>query len=55
MSDINAHLDNGFGDVGLSLSNWRLAWLLSRACNAGDPSSIPGLRRSPGKEICYPL
>ena len=25
------------------------------ACNAGDPSSIPGLERSPGEEIGYPL
>ena len=25
------------------------------ACNAGDPSSIPGLRKSPGEEIGYPL
>ena len=25
------------------------------ACNAGDPSSIPGSRRSPGKGIGYPL
>ena len=25
------------------------------ACNAGDPSSIPGLGRSPGEEIGYPL
>ena len=24
-------------------------------CNAGDPSSIPGLRKSPGEEIGYPL
>ena len=24
------------------------------ACNAGDPSSIPGLGRSPG-EVAYPL
>ena len=24
-------------------------------CNAGDPSSIPGLRRSPGEGIGYPL
>ena len=24
------------------------------ACNAGDPSSVPGLGRSPGKEIGYP-
>ena len=24
-------------------------------CNAGDPSSIPGLGRSPGEEIGYPL
>ena len=23
-------------------------------CNAGDPSSIPGLRRSPGEGIGYP-
>ena len=25
------------------------------ACNAGDPGSIPGLGRSPGEEIGYPL
>ena len=25
------------------------------ACNAGDPSSIPRLGRSPGEEIGYPL
>ena len=25
------------------------------ACNAGDPSSIPGLGRSPGKGKGYPL
>ena len=25
------------------------------ACNAGDAGSIPGLGRSPGKEIGYPL
>ena len=25
------------------------------ACNAGDPSSIPGLGRSPGERIGYPL
>ena len=24
-------------------------------CNAGDPSSIPGSRRSPGEGIDYPL
>ena len=24
-------------------------------CNAGDPSSIPGLGRSPGEELGYPL
>ena len=24
-------------------------------CNAGDPSSIPGLERSPGEGIGYPL
>ena len=24
-------------------------------CNAGDPGSIPGLGRSPGEEIGYPL
>ena len=24
-------------------------------CNAGDPSSIPGSRRSPGERISYPL
>ena len=25
------------------------------ACNAGDPGSIPGLGRSPGEGIGYPL
>ena len=25
------------------------------ACNAGDPGSIPGLARSPGERIGYPL
>ena len=25
------------------------------ACNAGDPGSIPGLGRSPGERIGYPL
>ena len=25
------------------------------ACNAGDPGSIPGLERSPGEKIGYPL
>ena len=25
------------------------------ACNAGDPDLIPGLRRSPGEGIGYPL
>ena len=25
------------------------------ACNAGDPGSIPGLRRSAGEQIGYPL
>ena len=24
-------------------------------CNAGDPSSIPGSRKSPGERISYPL
>ena len=24
-------------------------------CNAGDPGSLPGSGRSPGKRICYPL
>ena len=25
------------------------------ACNAGDPNSIPGMQRSPGEWIGYPL
>ena len=25
------------------------------ACNAGDPDSIPGFRRSPGEVIGYPI
>jgi len=28
---------------------------LPSACNAGDPSSIPGLGRSPGEGKGYPL
>ena len=28
---------------------------IESACNAGDPGSIPGSRRSPGKGIGYPL
>ena len=31
-----------------------LIWI-SWYCSAGDPSSIPGLGRSPGEGICYPL
>ena len=36
------------------------SWIYSSAgkesaCNAGDPSSIPESRRSPGEGICYPL
>ena len=30
-------------------------WGLESACNVGDPSSIPGLGRSPREEIGYPL
>ena len=29
--------------------------LKESSCNAGDPSSIPGLGRSPGKGNGYPL
>ena len=25
------------------------------ACNAGDPGLLPGGRRSPGEDMCYPL
>ena len=28
---------------------------IESVCNAGDPSSIPGLERSPGEGIGYPL
>ena len=37
------------------LETWAslIAWLV--ACSAGDPSSIPGLGRSPGEEKGYPL
>ena len=35
---------------------WTFLWLRKEsACNAGDPSSIPGLGRSPGEESGYPL
>ena len=52
-----------------SLSRYNLFWRLGvnivgfpvssvgkeSACNAGDPGSIPGLGRSPGEGISYPL
>ena len=28
---------------------------IESACNAGDPGSIPGLEKSPGEGISYPL
>ena len=34
-------------------SSWR--WLPESACNVGDPGSIPGSRRSPGKGNGNPL
>ena len=35
---------------------WTFLWLRKEsACNAGDPSSVPGLGRSPGEESGYPL
>ena len=40
------HADRGFPDSSVSKEF---------ACNAGDPSSIPGLGRSPGEGIGYPL
>ena len=34
---------------------WAFSWAgKESACNAGDPSSIPGLGRSPGEGIGYP-
>ena len=45
-------LFNDFGNVRGSL----IAQLVKNlACNAGDPGSIPGLGRSTGKRIGYPL
>ena len=45
-------LFNDFGNVKGSL----IAQLVKNlACNAGDPGSIPGLGRSTGKRIGYPL
>ena len=38
----------GFPDLGESACN-------AMQCNAGDPSSIPGLGRSPGEGIAYPF
>ena len=32
-----------------------LMWVEGSACNAGDPGSIPGLGRSTGEGIGYPL
>ena len=32
-----------------------LVFCIESACNAGDPGSIPGLERSPGEGIRYPL
>ena len=41
----------------LQLAPWLSWWLREKesACNAGDPGSIPGLGRSPGYRIGYPL
>ena len=45
-------------------SSWRssqprdwiqVSWIAESACNAGDPGSIPGLGRSTGEGIGYPL
>ena len=36
------------------LSNWR-ALSIKFTCNEGDPSSVPGLGRSAGEGIGYPL
>ena len=48
------------GDLIIHLLNLIIGFLCSSAdkeavCNAGDPSSIPGLGRSPGEGIGYPL
>ena len=39
---------SNYGDSDSSVSK-------ESACNAGDPSSIPGLGRSAGEGICYPF
>ena len=41
----------------LHLMYYRASMIVGKesACNAGDPSSIPGWGRSPGQEIDYPL
>ena len=39
----------------LSNSNICLLLYINTACNAGDPRLIPGLGRSPGEGIDYPL
>ena len=42
-------IEHGFGGASL------VTQLAKSACNAGDPSSIPGLGISPGEGIDYPL
>ena len=43
---ITLHLSSGFPDSSVGKES---------ACNAGDPGLIPGLGRSPGEGIGYPL
>ena len=45
-TSLHCHLSRGFPNRSVGKD---------ATCNAGDPSSIPGLRRSPGKGIDYPL
>ena len=43
---INSNISQGFSDSSVGKES---------TCNAGDPSSIPRLGRSPGETIGYPL
>ena len=47
----------GFPDSLLTIAYYRASLMadLLFACNAGDPSSIPGLGRFPGEKISYSL
>ena len=44
-----------FSHTSMHIFNWTNSAGKESACSAGDPGSIPGLGRSPGEGLGYPL